>query len=136
MEPGPFASMGFLFQDTSQYLLIYRAGGTGGEEPTCQCRRHRQEMWVQSLGREDPLEEEGATQSGVLAWKIPCAEEPAGLQSMRSQRVHVHTHTPVHTRAHTHSTSPSLLCIQIRLSLPSVPLSGKVDALTVNRGQT
>ena len=44
-------------------------------------------MWVRSLGQEDPLEEETATQSSVLAWKIPCAEEPGGLQSMRSQRV-------------------------------------------------
>ena len=138
MEPGRFASMHFLFLDTSQYLLIYRAGGTGGEESTCQCRRHRQEMWVQSLGREDTLEEEGATQSSVLAWKIPCAEEPAGLQSMRLQRVlmHTHTHTHIYTHMHTHSTSPSLLCIQIQLSFPSVPLSGEVDALTVNRDQT
>ena len=71
MEPGPFASMHFLFEDTSQCLLIYRAGGLSGEESTCQCRRHRQEMWVQSPGQEDPLEEEIETQSSVLAWKIP-----------------------------------------------------------------
>ena len=103
MEPGPFAPMHFLFLDTSQYLLIYRAGGTGGEESTCQCRRHKQEMWVQSLGREDTLEEEGATQSSVLAWKIPCAEEPAGLQSMRLQRVRMHTHTHTHTHTYTHT---------------------------------
>ena len=30
-----------------------------------------QEMWVQSLGREDPLEEEMATHSSILAWRIP-----------------------------------------------------------------
>ena len=68
-------------------LLIYRAGGLSGEESTCQCRRHRQEMWVQSPGQEDPLEEEIETQSSVLAWKIPYAEEPGRLQTMRSQRV-------------------------------------------------
>ena len=42
---------------------------------------------VQSLGRGDPLEEEMATQSSILAWKIPWTEEPGGLQSMGSQRV-------------------------------------------------
>ena len=44
-------------------------------------------MWVQSLGREDPLEEEMATHSSILAWKIPWTEEPGGLQSMESQRI-------------------------------------------------
>ena len=39
-------------------------------------------MWVQSLGQEDPLEEEMATHSSVLAWKIPWTEEPGGVQSM------------------------------------------------------
>ena len=36
------------------------------------------ETWVQSLGREDPLEEEMATQSSILAWEIPWTEEPGG----------------------------------------------------------
>ena len=44
-----------------------------------------QEMWVQSLGREDPLEKGVATHSSILAWRIPWAEEPGGLQSMGSQ---------------------------------------------------
>ena len=44
-------------------------------------------MWVQSLGREDPLEEEMATYSSVLAWKIPWRENPGGLQSLESQRL-------------------------------------------------
>ena len=43
-----------------------------------------QEIWVQSLGQEDPLEKEMATQSSILAWKIPGTEEPARLQSMGS----------------------------------------------------
>ena len=46
-----------------------------------------QEIWVQSLGREDPLEEGMATHSSILAWKIPWTEEPSRLQSMGSQRV-------------------------------------------------
>ena len=46
-----------------------------------------QETQVRSLGREDPLEEEMATHSSILAWKISWAEEPGGLQSMGLQRV-------------------------------------------------
>ena len=46
-----------------------------------------QETWVCSLGQEDPLEKGMATHSSVLAWKIPWAEEPGGLQSMGSQEV-------------------------------------------------
>ena len=45
------------------------------------------ETWVQSLGREDPLQKEMATHSGTLAWNIPWLEEPGGLQFMGSQRV-------------------------------------------------
>ena len=41
---------------------------------------------VRSLGREDPLEEEMATRSSVLAWEIPWTEEPGGLQSLGSQK--------------------------------------------------
>ena len=46
-----------------------------------------QDMQVQSLGREDPLEEEMATHSSIFAWKFPRTEEPSGLQSMGSQNV-------------------------------------------------
>ena len=41
--------------------------------------------WVWSLGREDPLEEEMATHSSILAWRIPWTEEPGGLQAIGSQ---------------------------------------------------
>ena len=41
-----------------------------------------QEIWVQSLGREDSLEKEMATHPSILAWKIPWAGEPGGLQPM------------------------------------------------------
>ena len=42
-----------------------------------------QEPGVQSPGGEDPLEKEMAAHSSILAWEIPCTEEPGGLQSMR-----------------------------------------------------
>ena len=41
-----------------------------------------QEPRVQSLGQEDPLEEEMATHTSIIAWEIPRIEEPGGLQSM------------------------------------------------------
>ena len=44
------------------------------------------ETWVQSLGQEDPLEEEMATHSSILALEIPWTEEPGRLQSMRSRK--------------------------------------------------
>ena len=44
-----------------------------------------QEMWVQSLDQEDPLEEETATHSSILAETIPRTEEPGGLQSIGLQ---------------------------------------------------
>ena len=46
-----------------------------------------QETRVQSLGHEDPLEEDMSTHSSILAWRIPWTEEPRGLQSMGLQRM-------------------------------------------------
>ena len=45
------------------------------------------ETQVRSLGQEDPLENEMASHSSILAWKIPGTEDPGRLQSMGSQRV-------------------------------------------------
>ena len=45
------------------------------------------ETRVQSLGQEDPLEEDMATHSSILAWRIPWTEEPGRLQSLGWQRV-------------------------------------------------
>ena len=65
-------------------------GGSNDEESACLMGDP-----VQALGREDPLEEEMATHSSILAWRIPWAEEPGGLQSMGSQRVgHDWAHEP------------------------------------------
>ena len=46
-----------------------------------------QQMQLQSLGKEDALEEGMAAHSSILAWRIPWTEEPSGLQSIGSQRV-------------------------------------------------
>ena len=49
------------------------------------CLPAMQETQVQSLGREDPLEEEMVTHSSTLAWKIPLTEEPGRLRSLGLQ---------------------------------------------------
>ena len=59
-----------------------------------------QDTQVWSLSWEDPQEEEMATHSSILAWRIPWAEEPGGLQSMGLQRVRHNwvTNTHIHTQ--------------------------------------
>ena len=61
--------------------------GVSGKELACQCRRWLQEMQVQSLGLEEPLEEGMAIHSSILGWRILWTEKPSGLQSMGLQRV-------------------------------------------------
>jgi len=63
-------------------MVVGFPGGSDGKESACNV-----EMWVGSLGWEDPLEKGMATHSSILAWRIPWTEEPGGLQSMGSQRI-------------------------------------------------
>ena len=68
-----------------------------------------QETWVLSLGQEDPWEEGTATQSSILAWRIPWTEEPGGPWGCKesdttkpaflllSCQISAHTHTHIHT---------------------------------------
>ena len=56
-------------------------------------------MWVQSLGQEDPLEEEMATHSSILAWRIPWTQAPGGCGSQGCKESD--TTEPAHTRGHT-----------------------------------
>ena len=81
-----------------------------------------QETRVQSLGQEDPLEEEVAAHSSLLTWRIPWTEEPGGLHrpwgrkaSDRTESMckHANTHTHTHTRtealvSHQSSRAPLL----------------------------
>ena len=46
----------------------------------------RQEIWVRSLGQEDPQEEGMTTRFGILVWRIPWTEKPGGLQSIGVQK--------------------------------------------------
>ena len=59
----------------------------GGSEVKKKNLPAMKEMWVCSLGLEDPLEKEMATHSSILAWVIPWTEEPGGLQSMGLQEL-------------------------------------------------
>ena len=75
------------------------------------------EMWVRSLGREDPLEEGMATHSSNLAWRIPWTEEPGRLQSMGSQRIGHDWNGLAHTQATQGFLGGSVvknLCLQCR----------------------
>ena len=72
--------------DTAEQLALKSLtgypGGTSGKEFACQHRRGKRHRFIRSLGLEDPLEEEMATCSTILAWKIALAEETRGLQPM------------------------------------------------------
>ena len=67
---------------SNMYVCICFSGGSAVKDLPVDA-----EMWVQSLGQEDPLEEEMAAHYSILAWKIPRTEETCGLQSIVSQRV-------------------------------------------------
>ena len=61
-----------------------------------------EEIWVQSLGQEDPLEEEMVTHSSILTWEIPRTTVSGGLslwglkESDTTWRLNTHMHTPLH----------------------------------------
>ena len=78
-----------------------------------------QETWVQSLGQEDPLEQDMANYSSILAWKIPWTEEPGWLQSMESQRVR---HDPVTNTI----TTTTLLSVCICVYMPVCVLEREI----------
>ena len=80
-----------LLQDVGQFLHLWgRYAAVWASQVTQWSRIHlpvqkMQEIRLQSRGREDLLQEEMAAHSSILAWEIPWAEEPGGLQSMGSQ---------------------------------------------------
>ena len=70
---------------TAQWPAGY-CGLSGDSVAICLPMQEMEEIWVQFLNWEDPLEEVTATHSSILAWKTPQAEKPGGLQCMGSQR--------------------------------------------------
>ena len=66
-------------QSWGPYLSYDLPGDATGKGLTWQCRRPKRRRFNQSLGWEDPLEEDMTTHSSILAWRIPWTEEPGGL---------------------------------------------------------
>ena len=69
--------------DESVLIPLWQ-GGLNGKAFAC---NSRDPASIPGLGQEDSLEDRIATHSSILAWRIPCTEEPGGLQSMGLQRV-------------------------------------------------
>ena len=67
--------------------MVSPGGSVVEKKKICLPMQETQEMRVQTLGQEDPLEKEMATHSSTPAWRIPWAEDPARPQSLGSQRV-------------------------------------------------
>ena len=78
MFPNP--EPGLIMRKVFTFLACCLGGSVG------RIRLPMQETQVSSLGWEDPLEEEMATHSSILAWEIPWTEEPGGLQSVGHKR--------------------------------------------------
>ena len=74
----------------SSALCLFLPNSLGWGFPGGSVVKNLPAMWetgVRSLSQEDPLEEEMATHSRILAWRIPWTEQPGGLVSMESKRV-------------------------------------------------
>ena len=78
------------------------------------------EPWVPSLGWEDPLEQDVATHSRILAWRIPWTEEAGGLQSLRSQRAG-HAWATKHRAGLVHLVLVIFVVISSKREFPSGP---------------
>jgi len=73
-----------IYLKTTKNAMGFPAGSVVKNLPAAQ---EPLEMWVQTLGWENPPEEGMATHSSILVWKTPQTEEPDRLQSIGSQRV-------------------------------------------------
>ena len=73
----------YRFWGGCKLLLGFPSGSVVKNPPA---KQEAQEMLVQSVGLEDPLKEEVATHSSILAWRISWTEKPGGLQSLGSQK--------------------------------------------------
>ena len=81
LATGPLGKSLGSFLSRNLHQLGFPCGSVVQNMPT------KQEIWVWSLGQEDPLEKEMAAHSSILVWRIPWTEEPGRLQSMGLQRV-------------------------------------------------
>ena len=87
--PGCTTVRGLRFPPSDLLVIQLKLGlprWCGGKESACQCRKLKR-CGFHPPGWEDPLEEEMATHSSILAWEIPRRDEPGGLESMGLQGV-------------------------------------------------
>ena len=89
MRKGEKKACGYLGGEISELTIMQKEWGFPGGSvvKNLPIMQEMPETQVQPLGQKDPLEEETATDSSILAWEIPWTEEPGGLQSIGSQRV-------------------------------------------------
>ena len=80
----PFSSFQSLCLVSGPYYLLGFPSGSAVKNLPANA-----DMWVPSLGQEDPLQEAMAIHSSILTWKFPWTEEPGGLQSMGLQKLDV-----------------------------------------------
>ena len=114
-------------------------------ERICLSKHETQETWVQGLDWEDSLEEEMATHSSILAWRIPWAEKTGGLQSMGLQSAGhddwvtkqvcacTHTLSLTHTHTHTHTHNISFWALRLIFKLFLTPTECSVLCCAVLR---
>ena len=121
-------------QDWPPYMGF--PGGASGKESICPCRRHKR-CSFDPLGQEDPLEEDMATHSNILAWRTPWTAKQATTihRITKSQSklsvcvlVHASAHMHVHTHTHTHllhtRPRPQLVIVLIKGVVRGVPSTG------------
>ena len=84
-----------------------------------------QEIWIQSLGQEDPLEKEMATHSSTLAWKIPWMEEPGRLHTVHGI-----------TKSQTRLSNQNIRASQVVLMVKNLPANAGDMSLTSGSGRS
>ena len=85
--------------------------------------QEKEETWLQSLGQQDPLEEEMATHSSIPAWKIPWTEERDWLQTMVLQRVRCDWACTSTQWLSMHEHAPQHLYFKLRITILSIKYS-------------
>ena len=89
-----------------------------------------QETWVQSLGREDPLEKEMATHYSTLAWKIPWTEEPGRLYSSCGRK-ELDTTEQLHSLTHSYKKKQCIVQECKHLKLEDIKIFFKINILNI-----
>ena len=110
------------------YYSSLKTNCLSSKESVCQCRSCT-ETWVQFLGQEDPLEEDMATYSSIVAWRIPWTGEPGGIQSTGWLRV---GHDWAHTQQRPFLRPRGFLSLLSSLVAPKISVLGQKMSVTTS----